>query len=57
MPDENETDKIRLAAEQKWAAYNSKMAALFMERDQHPVDSPEREAVAQRILELWASEG
>lgn len=51
LPDQNKT-----ATEQKWVAYNSQMAALFAERDKFPVHSPERTAVAQRILALWISE-
>ena len=57
MPDENEFDQIMLAAEQKWAAYNRKMADLFAERDKYPVDSPEREGAAKAILALWGAEG
>ena len=57
MPDQNESDRIKLAAEQKWVAYNSKMAALFAERDRHLVDSPERETAAKKILDLWVAEG
>ena len=53
MPEENEADPIKLAAEQKWAAYNYNMVTLFVERDKHPVDSPERQIVAERILALW----
>src|ERR1035441_6401918 len=45
------------AAEQKWAAYNRKMAELSAERDKYPVDSPEREAAAKAILALWIAEG
>jgi hypothetical protein len=36
-----------------WTTYNAKMADLFVERDKYPVDSPERAAVAERILGLW----
>ena len=57
MPDENNSDQIELTPEQKWAAYNSKMTALFAERDKYPVDSPEREAAAKAILALWVAEG
>jgi hypothetical protein len=45
------------AAEQKLAAYNSKMTALFEERNNHVMDSPERQAAAEAILALWAAEG
>ena len=57
MPDENNSDQIELTPEQKWAAYNSKMTALFAERDKYPVDSPEREAAAKAILALWVADG
>ena len=57
MPEENESDQIKLTAEQKWAAYNRKMADLFAERDKYPMDSPEREAAAKAILVLWVAEG
>jgi hypothetical protein len=57
LPEENNSDQITLAAEQKWAAYNSKMATLFRERNKYPVDSPEREAAAKAILALWVAEG
>jgi hypothetical protein len=57
LPEENEPDQIKLTAEQKWAAYNRKMAELFAERDKYPVDSPEREAAAKAILALWIAEG
>ena len=57
LPEENNSDQITLAAEQKWAAYNSKMATLFADRDKYPVDSPEREAAAKAILALWVAEG
>jgi hypothetical protein len=50
LPDENNSDQIELTPEQKWAAYNSKMTALFAERDKYPVDSPERGAAAEAIL-------
>jgi hypothetical protein len=33
------------------------MAARFSERDTHQVDSPGRDAAAQRVLELWLAEG
>jgi hypothetical protein len=57
LPDENSSDQIELTPEQKWAAYNSKMTALFAERDKYPVDSPEREAAAEAILAHWVAEG
>jgi hypothetical protein len=49
--------QISVTTEQKRASYNSKMAALFSERDIHPVDSPERTAAVERILALWYAEG
>ena len=52
----NETDQL-ITAVQRWAAYNAKMARLFVERDKYPVDSPERTTVVERILALWWSEG
>ena len=51
-----EVEHVKTAAEVKLAAYNSKMAALFAERDTHPVDTPERSAVVERIYALWAAE-
>ena len=57
MPEPIVAVQITTAAEQKWAAYNARMAALFRERNKHDVNSPEREAAAQRILALWAAEG
>ena len=57
MSKDIEPDQIKLAAEQKWAAYNRKMADLFAERDKYPVDSPEREGAAKAILALWVAEG
>jgi hypothetical protein len=38
----------------KWTTYNAKMADLFVEPDKYPVDSPERAAVAEPNLALWA---
>ena len=57
MPEENQPDEIKLITEQKWTAYNRKMAELFTERNKYPVDSPEREAAAKAILALWVAEG
>ena len=57
LPDENNSDQIELTSEQKWAAYNSKMTALFADRDKYPVDSPGREAAANAILAHWVAEG
>lgn len=57
MPEPNRSEQVKTAAEQKWASYNQKMAALFVERDRHPVDSPERTAAAEEILALWVAEG
>jgi hypothetical protein len=56
MPESTEADQIKTAA-LKWATYNAKMAELFSERDKYPVDSPEREAAAQKILDLWVAQG
>ncbi len=54
----NVTERIQQQpAKKNWAIYNSDMAALFSERNTHPVDSPEREAMAEKILALWVSEG
>ena len=57
MPEPIEENKIKIAPEEVWAAYNLKMAALFTERNKHPMDSPEREAAAQAILALWVAQG
>ena len=57
MPEENQPDEIKLITEQKWTAYNRKMAGLFTERNKYPVDSPEREVAARAILALWVAEG
>jgi hypothetical protein len=48
-----ESAKIALPADEKWTAYNTKMAVLFAERDTHPVNSPARLVAAERILALW----
>ncbi len=57
----NNSEPTMSGAEQaeflKWAAYNAAMAVLFAERDTHPVGSPERTAVTERILTLWWVEG
>ena len=57
MPEPNDTEQIRKATEQKWAAYNGAMQRLFAERDTHHLDSPERTASAEKILALWYAEG
>ena len=57
MPKPNAAELAQTAAEQKTATYNLKMAALFTERNKHPMDSPEREAAAQAILALWVAQG
>jgi hypothetical protein len=54
---QDHTEPTDATAEQKIAAYHKKMAALFAKRDTHPVDSPERTAVAEKILTLWVEEG
>jgi hypothetical protein len=56
MPEPIEADQIKTAA-LKWAAYNARMANLFLERDKHPLDSAEREAAAQAIMALCVAEG
>jgi hypothetical protein len=57
MPEPDDFELIKTAAEHNWASYNQKMAALFVERDRHPVDSPERTTAAEEILALWVAEG
>ena len=57
MPEPNHAEETKAVTEQRWAVYNSKMAALFTERDKYPVDSPQREAVAKAILALYVAEG
>ena len=57
MPEPTEADQCMKPAETRWAGYNDKMAELFAERDNYPVDSPERDAAAQAILSLWVAEG
>ena len=57
MPDQQTAEQIKLATEAKWAAYNEKMVALFAERDEHPMASPERDAAVERIMALWVAEG
>ena len=52
----NVTELTKTHIDQKWAAYNSTMASLFVERDKYPVDSRERETVTKRILALWLEE-
>ncbi|MGA2171334.1 MAG: hypothetical protein ABSG62_24380 [Terracidiphilus sp.] len=37
--------------------YNKKVAALFAERDKHPMEPPGRDAAVQRIMGLWVAEG
>lgn len=57
MPEPIEAIQVKIASEEIWAAYNARMVELFRERNQHTVDSPEREAVAQAILALWVAQG
>jgi hypothetical protein len=57
MADPESPEQAQLAAEAKWAAYNQKMATLFAQRDTHPMDSPERDAVVEKIMALWVAEG
>ena len=57
LPEPNDAEQTKTAIEPISAAYNYKMATLFVERDKHPVDSPERQVAAERILALWITEG
>jgi hypothetical protein len=57
VPEPIEAIQVKIASEEIWAAYNARMVELFRERNQHTVDSPEREAVAQAILALWVAQG
>ena len=57
MREPTEGQRIKTVVDQKLAAYNRKMSALFAERDKYPVDSPERSAVVERIYGLWMDEG
>ncbi len=57
MGEPTEVEQVKTAADVKPAAYNIHMAELFAERDKHPVDSPERTAVVERIYTLWMNEG
>jgi hypothetical protein len=50
-------EHVKVATEDKWAAYNEKMEILFAERDLHPLESPERDAVVEKIMALWVAEG
>lgn len=57
MPEPIEIDRSRVAPEERWVTYNAKMAELFIERDKYSVGSAERDAAAQKILELCVAEG
>jgi hypothetical protein len=57
MPEPADADQMKLPADAKWAAYNAKMVTLFAERDTFPMDSPERDAVVEKIMALWIAEG
>ena len=57
LPELTEAQQTRTAAEHKLVAYNNKMVTLFVERNTHQIDSPERTAVVERIVALWWSEG
>lgn len=57
MSEERDSVSIETAGDEKWTAYNGKMAVLFADRDTHPVNSPERHVAAERILALWVTEG
>jgi len=50
-------EQVKVAATEKWAAYNGAMAALFAERDRYPMDSAERDAAVEKIMTLWVAEG
>ena len=41
MSEPNEVKRVKTADEQKLAAYNRAMVALFIGRDTHPIDSPD----------------
>lgn len=56
MPNPGE-EQFKTATTEQWADYNAAMAGLFAERDWHPVDSPERDAVVKMIMRLWEAEG
>jgi hypothetical protein len=57
LPKPKDFEQITTTAEEKWAAYNRRMADLFSKRDEYPVNSPEREAAAKAILALWVAVG
>ena len=57
MPEQSGGEHNKSPDETKWAEYNVRMADPFAERDRYPVGSPERDAAAQRILDLWVAEG
>lgn len=57
MPETEGAQQVKLTAEDKWAVYNAKMAALFAERDKYPLESPERDAAVERVMALWVAEG
>ena len=53
----NDSARIKTSTQDRWRLYNQKMAPLFAERNRFPSDCPERDAAAQRILDLWIAEG
>jgi len=57
LPKPKNAEQTKTATEPKWVEYNYRMATLFVERDKHPVNSPERQIVAEKILALWITEG
>jgi hypothetical protein len=57
MPAPDTAGIAKTPAEQKIAAYNTKMADLFEERNKHALDSSERRGVAEAILALRVAEG
>ena len=57
MAEPNQAEEQSMTArERKWATYSADMKVLFVERDKWPVDSREREAAAQAILDRWVAE-
>ena len=56
MPESGD-EQLRATLTEKLAAYNGAMAALFAERDNFPLDSPQRDAAVEKIMKLWVAEG
>jgi hypothetical protein len=57
LPEPKEAYEFETADAPKLTAYNHAIITLFLERDTHAVDSPERTEVAERILAVWIAEG